>query len=67
MKPFSSTVSFAVEAVRRIEKPCADLDLDCLALDGVVPFGDYERCYIYFPERGRCPFSASRPRSEDGA
>ena len=39
------------------EKPCRDLDLDCLATDGVVPFGDYYRCHQYDPAQGKCPFA----------
>jgi hypothetical protein len=38
------------------EIPCKDMDLDCLALDGRVPFGSYRRCYEYAPELGRCIF-----------
>ncbi|KPJ52175.1 hypothetical protein AMJ39_08485 [candidate division TA06 bacterium DG_24] len=38
------------------EMPCRDFDFDCLALDGVVPFGDYRRCYRYAPELGTCLF-----------
>ncbi len=38
------------------EIPCKDLDLDCLALDGKIPFGAYRRCYEYAPELGRCIF-----------
>jgi hypothetical protein len=40
------------------EIPCRDLDLDCFAFDGVVPFGDYRRCQAYAPELGRCIFLA---------
>jgi len=39
------------------EIPCKDMDIDCLALDGVIPFGDYNRCYLYDPSQGRCPFA----------
>ncbi len=38
------------------EIPCKDMDLDCFALDGKVPFGSYKRCYEYAPELGRCIF-----------
>jgi hypothetical protein len=38
------------------EIPCKDMDLDCFALDGKVPFGSYKRCYEYAPELGRCKF-----------
>jgi hypothetical protein len=38
------------------EMPCKDVDLDCMALDGQVPFGDYRRCYEYAPELGKCVF-----------
>jgi hypothetical protein len=40
----------------RREIPCRDLDLDCFALDGLVPFNDYGRCQAYAPELGRCIF-----------
>jgi hypothetical protein len=38
------------------EIPCKDMDLDCFALDGKVPFGSYKKCYEYAPELGRCIF-----------
>jgi hypothetical protein len=38
------------------EIPCKDMDLDCLALDGRIPFGNYRKCYEYAPELGRCIF-----------
>jgi hypothetical protein len=38
------------------EIPCKDMDLDCFALDGKIPFGDYSKCYDYAPELGRCIF-----------
>ena len=62
MEALSPLKAFPAGEIRRVEKPCADLDIDCLALDGVVPFGDYDRCYLYFPERGRCPFRSRRAR-----
>lgn len=40
----------------RREIPCRDLDLDCFAFDGQIPFGDYARCQAYAPELGRCIF-----------
>ncbi|GAB4322556.1 MAG: hypothetical protein Kow0074_14190 [Candidatus Zixiibacteriota bacterium] len=40
----------------RREIPCRDLDLDCFAFDGQVPFGEYTRCQAYAPELGRCIF-----------
>ena len=40
----------------RREVPCRDLDLDCFALDGLAPFGNYARCQAYAPELGRCIF-----------
>ena len=43
----------------RREVPCKDLDLDCFAFDGVVPFGDYRRCHAYDPETGRCIFCSN--------
>jgi len=42
----------------RREIPCRDMDLDCFAFDGVVPFGNYARCQAYAPELGRCIFLA---------
>jgi hypothetical protein len=41
------------------EIPCKDMDLDCFALDGEIPFGDYRRCYEYAPEMGKCIFCIS--------
>jgi len=38
------------------EIPCKDMDVDCFAFDGKVPFGNYEKCYKYAPELGRCIF-----------
>jgi len=38
------------------EIPCKDMDMDCFALDGKIPFGNYQRCYAYAPELGRCIF-----------
>lgn len=38
------------------EIPCKDMDLDCFALDGRIPFGSYKRCYGYAPELGKCIF-----------
>jgi hypothetical protein len=38
------------------EIPCKDMDLDCLASDGKIPFGSYKRCYEYAPELGKCIF-----------
>jgi hypothetical protein len=38
------------------ELPCRDFDWDCLATDGVVPFGDYRKCQLYDPDRGKCLF-----------
>jgi len=38
------------------EIPCKDMDFDCFALDGKIPFGSYKRCYEYAPELGKCIF-----------
>jgi hypothetical protein len=38
------------------EIPCKDMDLDCFALDGKIPFESYKRCYEYAPELGKCIF-----------
>jgi hypothetical protein len=38
------------------EIPCKDMDLDCFALDGTIPFGSYKKCYQYAPELGKCIF-----------
>ncbi len=46
----------ALEWPTRREVPCKDLDLDCFAFDGVIPFGDYGRCQQYDPDAGRCIF-----------
>ena len=46
----------------RREVPCRDLDLDCFAFDGLVPFGGYARCQAYAPELGRCIFLADADR-----
>ena len=27
--------------------PCRDFDWDCLATDGIIPFGDYRKCQNY--------------------
>jgi hypothetical protein len=48
----------------RREVPCRDLDLDCFAFDGLVPFGDYGRCQAYAPELGRCIFLPAQPERE---
>ncbi len=49
------------------EVPCRDMDFDCFAFDGVIPFGDYARCEAYAPELGRCIFlSESGARREAG-
>jgi len=40
----------------RRELPCCDLDDDCYALDGRIPFGSYARCHAYDPSTGKCPF-----------
>jgi len=50
----------------RIEIPCRDLDLDCFAFDGQVPFGDYARCQAYAPELGRCIFLTAPADSRSG-
>ena len=49
------TVEQRAEEQRR-ELPCRDFDWDCLAADGVIPFGDYRKCQMYDPERGKCLF-----------
>ncbi|MBD3218011.1 MAG: hypothetical protein GF310_07005 [candidate division Zixibacteria bacterium] len=38
------------------ELPCRDFDWDCLATDGLIPFGDYRKCQLYDPDRGKCLF-----------
>jgi len=38
------------------ELPCRDFDWDCLATDGIIPFGNYMRCQMYDPDRGKCLF-----------
>ncbi len=49
----------------RQEIPCKDLDLDCFAFDGVIPFGDYRRCHAYDPDAGRCIFLTQNSRAEN--
>ena len=60
LKPGSGAQAAAAREERRWgdfrEMPCKDFDLDCLALDGRIPFGDYRQCYRYAPELGRCIF-----------
>jgi hypothetical protein len=46
----------SLEWPTRREVPCKDLDLDCFAFDGIIPFGDYARCHAYEPQAGRCIF-----------
>jgi len=38
------------------ELPCRDFDWDCLAIDGIIPFGSYTKCQMYDRERGKCLF-----------
>jgi len=38
------------------ELPCRDFDWDCLATDGIIPFGNYLKCQNYDPQRGKCLF-----------
>jgi len=41
----------------RKELPCKDLDIDCLPDNkGDVPFGSYQRCFLYDFKKGSCPF-----------
>jgi hypothetical protein len=47
------------------ELPCRDFDWDCLATDGVIPFGDYRRCQSYAPERGKCLFVTTHFLTKD--
>ena len=44
----------------RREIPCKDLDLDCFAFDGIIPFGDYPRCHAYDTQAGRSIFLSAR-------
>lgn len=48
------------------EIPCKDMDLDCLALDGKIPFGNYQKCYEYAPELGKCMFHEWGEESSKG-
>jgi hypothetical protein len=50
------------------EIPCKDMDIDCFALDGRIPFGSYKRCYEYAPELGKCIFydwQKEKPSEDD--
>ena len=60
--PFSESIVWP----DRREIPCRDLDLDCFAFDGVIPFGGYSRCQAYAPELGRCIF-LSQTNGADGS
>ena len=55
----SIDVALELKRIDPIEKPCRDMDMDCLAIDGIPPFGDYNRCYNYDPGQGKCPFADS--------
>ena len=53
---FDNVIDISEEKIEKIEIPCKDLDLDCLPdNEGLVPFGSYERCYLYDPDQGMCP------------
>jgi hypothetical protein len=47
------------------EIPCKDMDWDCFALDGKIPFGNYGKCYQYAPELGKCIFFEWQKESSD--
>jgi hypothetical protein len=50
-------ISFEERVIKDYKEiPCKDMDLDCFAFDGKIPFGSYEKCYNYAPELGRCIF-----------
>lgn len=53
----------SLEWLARREVPCKDLDLDCFAFDGIIPFGDYARCHAYEPQAGRCIFLSCTEQS----
>ena len=56
LKLISETAGEERTLINFREIPCKDMDLDCLALDGKIPFDDYRKCYEYAPELGRCMF-----------
>jgi hypothetical protein len=60
MKSIARFMNIASREERRLEDykevPCKDMDYDCFAFGGKIPFGNYERCYNYAPELGRCIF-----------
>jgi len=41
------------------------MDWDCFALDGKIPFGNYQKCYQYAPELGKCIFYEWQKESPD--
>lgn len=59
----SASLREVLEWPDRREVPCKDLDLDCFAFDGIVPFGDYRRCHAYDPQSGRCIFLTDREKN----
>lgn len=56
LKLVSQTAGEERNLINFREIPCKDMDLDCFALDGKIPFDDYRKCYDYAPELGRCIF-----------
>ncbi|MCP4726555.1 MAG: hypothetical protein GY863_16035 [bacterium] len=51
-----NVIDISEEKTDKIEIPCKDLDLDCLPdEEGIVPFGNYKKCYLYDPDQGMCP------------
>jgi hypothetical protein len=54
---FLNVISFEERRIDDFKEiPCKDMDYDCFAFDGKIPFGSYQRCYDYAPERGKCIF-----------
>jgi len=60
MKSIAKFINIVSQEERKLEDykeiPCKDMDYDCFAFDGKIPFRNYERCYSYAPELGRCIF-----------
>jgi hypothetical protein len=60
MRSIEKSINIVSREERRLgdykEIPCKDMDYDCFAFDGKILFGNYERCYNYAPELGRCIF-----------
>jgi hypothetical protein len=67
-KQFNQLISEIPVEERKLEDfreiPCKDMDLDCFAQDGIIPFGSYRCCYEYAPELGKCIFYEWKKKKE---